>query len=76
MSEQDQSHAFDRFYRGRSNGDVEGTGLGLAIVKRAVHRAEGTIVIESREGEGTRFTIRLPYANGNRKPMLRRAGDS
>jgi two-component system, OmpR family, sensor kinase len=76
MSEQDQAHAFDRFYRGRSNGDVEGTGLGLAIVKRAVHRAEGTIAVESREGEGTRFTIRLPHANGNRQPMLRRSGDS
>jgi two-component system, OmpR family, sensor kinase len=76
MSEQDQAHAFDRFYRGRGNGDVEGTGLGLAIVKRAVHRAEGTIAIESREGEGTQFTIRLPHANGHGRPMQRRAGDS
>jgi two-component system OmpR family sensor kinase len=76
MSDQDQAHAFDRFYRGRSNGDVEGTGLGLAIVKRAVHRAEGTIAVESREGEGTQFTIRLPHASGNRRPMLRRIGDS
>ncbi|MDB5093139.1 MAG: two-component histidine kinase [Candidatus Eremiobacteraeota bacterium] len=76
MSEQDQAHAFDRFYRGHGNGDVEGTGLGLAIVKRAVHRAEGTIAVESRPGEGTQFTIHLPHATGNRRPMLRRAGDS
>ena len=63
MSEQDQSHAFDRFYRGRAGiTEVEGSGLGLAIVKRAVERSEGTIVLESREGGGTQFTIRLPLA--------------
>ncbi|HYZ15339.1 MAG TPA: HAMP domain-containing sensor histidine kinase [Candidatus Acidoferrum sp.] len=63
MSEQDQAHAFDRFYRGSRGEDVEGTGLGLAIVKRAVQRSEGSIVLESAQGEGTRFTIRLPRAS-------------
>jgi two-component system OmpR family sensor kinase len=59
---EEQDHVFDRFYRGHGNRDIEGTGLGLAIVKRAVHRSQGTIVLESRIGEGTRFTIRLPRA--------------
>jgi two-component system OmpR family sensor kinase len=63
MSEQDQVHAFDRFYRGRDVPDIEGSGLGLAIVKRAVLRSEGTIALESAPGSGTRFTIRLPRAN-------------
>ena len=63
MSEQDQAHAFDRFYRGHGADDVEGSGLGLAIVQRAVQRADGTIALESREGGGTRFTIRLPRAS-------------
>lgn len=63
MSEQDQAHAFDRFYRGTGTDEVEGTGLGLAIVKRAVQRSEGNIVVESTHGEGTRFTIRLPRAS-------------
>jgi two-component system OmpR family sensor kinase len=62
MSERDQAHAFDRFYRGRENDDVEGSGLGLAIVKRAVQRSNGTIAVESRPGEGTAFIIRLPRA--------------
>ncbi|HWT04116.1 MAG TPA: HAMP domain-containing sensor histidine kinase [Xanthomonadales bacterium] len=62
MSERDQAHAFDRFYRGRGNDGVEGSGLGLAIVKRAVQRSDGTIALESREREGTAFTIRLPRA--------------
>ena len=64
MSARDQAHAFDRFYRGHTNGEVDGTGLGLAIVKRAVQRSEGTIVLESREHEGSQFTIRLPRAHG------------
>jgi signal transduction histidine kinase len=58
----EQDHVFDRFYRGYGNREVEGSGLGLAIVKRAVHRSDGTIVLESRLGEGTQFTIRLPHA--------------
>lgn len=64
MSPRDQAHAFDRFYRGHTKGEVDGTGLGLSIVKRAVQRSEGTIVLESREHEGSRFTIRLPRAPG------------
>ena len=69
MSEQDQAHAFDRFYRGRGGvNEVEGSGLGLAIVKRAVQRSEGTIALESRLGAGTQFTIRLPRANA--EPQL------
>lgn len=64
MSPQDQAHAFDRFYRGQANADVDGIGLGLSIVKRAVQRSEGSIVLESREREGSRFTIRLPLAHG------------
>jgi two-component system OmpR family sensor kinase len=63
MSSQDQAHAFDRFYRGRSGIEVEGSGLGLAIVKGAVQRSDGTIALESRDGAGTTFTIRFPRAH-------------
>ncbi len=71
MSDFDQLHAFDRFYRGRGTDDVEGTGLGLAIVKGAVQRSEGTIAIESRQGEGTRFTIRFPRASSAQDRIAR-----
>jgi len=64
LSDEDRSHIFDRFYRGANRGETEGFGLGLAIVKRAVERAGGEVSVESREGFGSRFTIRLPRQPG------------
>lgn len=54
----------ERFYRvdrGRSR-DSGGTGLGLAIVKHVVARHDATLDIQSRVGEGSRFTVRFPPA--------------
>jgi signal transduction histidine kinase len=41
-----------------------GTGLGLAIVAKSVELMEGEIVVESEEGRGTRFTLRIPFDVG------------
>jgi two-component system, OmpR family, phosphate regulon sensor histidine kinase PhoR len=52
----------ERFYRVDSHRSREkgGTGLGLAIVKHIVNRHRGRLKIESRVGEGSRFTVILP----------------
>ena len=39
-----------------------GTGLGLAIVKHIINRHQGRLSIESRQGEGSTFTVFLPAA--------------
>lgn len=55
---------FERFYRvdparARATG---GTGLGLSLVRNIAERAGGTVELESRLGEGTSVTLRLPRA--------------
>ena len=52
--------ALQRFYRGRNVGDRPGTGLGLLIVKRCIDLHGGKIKVESKLGEGTVVTVRLP----------------
>lgn len=51
---------FDPFFTTKEVG--AGTGLGLSIVYGIVERHQGIIGVESREGEGTRFVIRLPFS--------------
>jgi signal transduction histidine kinase len=51
---------FEMFKRLHSRGAYEGSGIGLAIVKLSIEMLGGIIDVESEEGKGTRFIIRLP----------------
>lgn len=55
-------HVFERFYRvDKSHSrEIGGTGLGLAITRSAILMHRGAIKVESVEGEGTTFTIKVP----------------
>jgi two-component system, OmpR family, sensor histidine kinase SenX3 len=58
----DLDRIFERFYRvdhGRSR-DTGGTGLGLAIVRHVANNHQGWVDVESREGEGSTFSLVLP----------------
>lgn len=56
------THIFERFYRvdkARSR-ETGGTGLGLAITRSVILMHQGTIRVESEEGEGATFIVRIP----------------
>jgi two-component system sensor histidine kinase SenX3 len=62
----DLDRIFERFYRvdrGRGR-DTGGTGLGLSIVRHVASNHGGEVLVESVEGEGSAFTLRLPAQPG------------
>lgn len=63
ISEKNLPFVFDRFWQadGSSKRKYQGVGIGLALVKELVEIQGGTVKVESQEGKGTTFTVRLPY---------------
>jgi two-component system sensor histidine kinase MprB len=53
-------HIFDRFYRGANARDRPGSGLGLAIVRQVAEAHGGSVTVETPEGGGALFRLRLP----------------
>ena len=73
---------FDRFWQadGSSKRKYQGVGIGLALVKELVEIQNGKVTVESQEGQGTTFTVRLPYARAEvtepkPEPAARVAGE-
>ena len=63
MDEEFLKHAFEP-YAQKNNGSIDsqnGIGLGLAIVKKTVDMMGGTLKVESKLGEGTKYTIMFPF---------------
>jgi two-component system, OmpR family, sensor kinase len=60
IPQRDLAGVFGRYSRGSNVSGIVGTGVGLYLVKMVVDLHGGTVAVESREGEGSRFTVRLP----------------
>jgi two-component system phosphate regulon sensor histidine kinase PhoR len=62
MSAEDQAEVFAKFFRTSSvrRTAIPGVGLGLPISKAIVEAHGGTIEVESKLGQGTTFTFRVP----------------
>ena len=67
----DVCRLFERYFRGSNVSGIVGTGVGLNLVKMVVDLHGGDITVESQEGQGSRFTVRLPIKpppQANRPP--------
>lgn len=61
ISPEDQKHVFDRFFRSSDQKTTNvGSGIGLNMVAEYVKLHQGTISLESKEGEGSHFIVELP----------------
>ncbi len=57
---QDISEVFERYSRGSNVSNISGTGIGLYLARMVVELHGGSITVESTEGKGSVFTVRLP----------------
>ena len=60
IPEEDQPHLFSSFFRGKNVINIQGTGLGLHIIKRYLTILNGSIHLQSKLNEGTRFDVFIP----------------
>ncbi|WP_372772681.1 two-component regulator propeller domain-containing protein [Mangrovibacterium sp.] len=73
ISSENINRVFSRFFQSEEKDKSSGTGIGLALVKDLVKLHKGNIFVTSKEGKGTKFTIRIPYIGGlddNSEPFV------
>ncbi|WP_127554089.1 SpoIIE family protein phosphatase [Actinoplanes sp. OR16] len=70
VPETEQALLFDRFHRvtGAWSRSHEGTGIGLALVRELAELHGGSVGLISRPGEGSEFTVRIPFGAGHLPP--------
>jgi signal transduction histidine kinase len=69
IAPEDIDRIFERFYRGTGSLEKEGFGLGLSIARRMVDVMGGELEVQSSEGKGATFTVRLRAAQPATTPV-------
>jgi len=62
IPENDIRKVFERYSRGSNVSGIVGTGIGLYIVKMVAELHHGSVALETKEGQGSRFIVNLPIA--------------
>ena len=72
MSEEFQKRIFEIFERERNTtlSHIDGSGIGMGITKKLVELMDGTIEVESKQGEGSTFTVTIPCRKASEDDSL------
>ena len=72
MSEEFQKRIFEAFERERNTtlSHIDGSGIGMGITKKLVELMDGTIEVESKQGEGSTFTVTIPCRKASEDDSL------
>jgi signal transduction histidine kinase len=75
IPDSEQRRVFDKFYRVNNSlvHETKGSGLGLSLTKSIVEAHHGRIDLDSRQGDGSRFTILLPACTAANDEQTQRA---
>ncbi len=78
ISQEQLPFIFDRFWQADTSAERknQGLGIGLALVRELVEIQGGRVSVDSELGKGTRFTIRLPYNEIDRRSTETKPSDS
>lgn len=70
MEPEELEKIFDFYYQAAKSETMQviGTGIGLSLVKEIIKRHSGSISVESQPGEGTEFTVKLPFGKNHFPP--------
>ena len=72
----DREHLFERYFRGSNATGIAGTGVGLHLVSMVVALHHGEVFVESLEGVGSRFIVRLPIPTSEEAARASSARDA
>ena len=64
IAEADQARVFQEFAQLEAGREAGGTGLGLAVTRRLMEAMGGRVLLQSRVGLGSTFTLQLPALPG------------